>query len=208
MNPMLAKLTEMRTFDDGALRTTGLPDALIERFLATDPALTEAIDEAYAAHLALRSCMSDFLHLDEAAQIAQVQKDFVNFYPEDGVNPYVALAAPALAADVAIALGNLGYKPAEADRAATFNDGPGKVTKCDKTADKWHRFLDPAGTVLPLAPPQVEYTITSLGTGNRLIFHLRRVALKHVDERNRKVFDTRAFETFMSHFAIVVSSDF
>jgi len=93
MNPMLAKLAEMRTFDDGALRTTGLPDAVIERFLATDPALTEAIDEAYAAHLALRSCMSDFLHLDEATQIAQVQKDFVNFYPDDGVNPYVALAA-------------------------------------------------------------------------------------------------------------------
>lgn len=93
MNPMLAKLAEMRTFDDGALRTTGLPDAAIERFLATDPALTEAIDEAYAAHLALRSCMSDFLHLDEAAQIARVQQDFVNFYPEDGVNPYVALAA-------------------------------------------------------------------------------------------------------------------
>jgi hypothetical protein len=42
----------------------------------------------------------------------------------------------------------------EADRAVTFNDGPGKITKCDtKTDDKWHRFLDPAGTVLPLAPP-------------------------------------------------------
>lgn len=93
MNPMLAKLVEMRTFGDGAARTVGLPDAAIERFLDTDPALTEAIDEAYAAHLALRSCMDEFLHLDETTQIAQVQKDFVNFYPEDGVNPYVALAA-------------------------------------------------------------------------------------------------------------------
>lgn len=93
MNAMLEKLVEMRTFAEGAVRTVGLPDALIERFLATDPALGEAIDEAYAAHLALRSCMSDFLHLDEASQIAQVQADFVNFYPSDGVNPYVALAA-------------------------------------------------------------------------------------------------------------------
>lgn len=93
MNPMLAKLAEMRSFGDGALRTSGLPDALIERFLASDPALTEAIDEAYAAHLALRSCMSDFLHLDEATQIERAQADFVNFYPDDGVNPYVALAA-------------------------------------------------------------------------------------------------------------------
>ncbi|MBZ0223096.1 MAG: aminotransferase class III-fold pyridoxal phosphate-dependent enzyme [Dokdonella sp.] len=90
---MLAKLHEMRTFDEGALRTVGLPDEAIERFLASDPTLTEAIDEAYAAHLALRSCMSDFLHLDEATQIARTQADFINFYPEDGVNPYVALAA-------------------------------------------------------------------------------------------------------------------
>jgi acetylornithine/succinyldiaminopimelate/putrescine aminotransferase len=37
--------------------------------------------------------MADLLRLDEAAQLAAVQADFVNFYPEDGVNPYVALAA-------------------------------------------------------------------------------------------------------------------
>jgi len=92
MNPMLAKLKEMREFD-GAVRTTGLPDAVIERFLDADPELVQAIDEAYAAHLALRSCMPDFLHLDENEQIRQAQADFVNFYPEDGVNPYVALAA-------------------------------------------------------------------------------------------------------------------
>ena len=92
MNPMLTKLKEMREFD-GAVRTTGLPDAVIEQFVERDPALAEAIDEAYAAHLALRSCMADFLHLDEAEQIRQAQADFVNFYPEDGVNPYVALAA-------------------------------------------------------------------------------------------------------------------
>ncbi|HZP65372.1 MAG TPA: aminotransferase class III-fold pyridoxal phosphate-dependent enzyme, partial [Rudaea sp.] len=30
---------------------------------------------------------------DETAQMARVQADFVNFYPEDAVNPYVALAA-------------------------------------------------------------------------------------------------------------------
>ncbi|WP_131999224.1 aminotransferase class III-fold pyridoxal phosphate-dependent enzyme [Dokdonella fugitiva] len=89
---MLAKLKEMREFD-GTVRTTGLPDAAIERFLAADAELTQAIDEAYAAHLALRSCMPEFLHLDESEQIRQAQADFVNFYPEDGVNPYVALAA-------------------------------------------------------------------------------------------------------------------
>lgn len=92
MNSMLAKLKEMRDFD-GTLRTRGLADALIESHSETDAALIEAIDEAYAAHLALRSCMPDFLHLDEADQVAQAQADFVNFYPEDGINPYVALAA-------------------------------------------------------------------------------------------------------------------
>ena len=92
MNAMLAKLKEMREFD-GVPRTSGLADAIIERFAQTDPALVEAIDEAYAAHLALRSCMPEFLHLDEAAQIKTAQADFVNFYPEDGINPYIALAA-------------------------------------------------------------------------------------------------------------------
>lgn len=92
MHAMLAKLKEMREFG-GALRTRGLADETLERFVERDGALTEAIDEAYAAHLALRSCMPDFLHLDEAEQIARAQADFVNFYPDDGVNPYVALAA-------------------------------------------------------------------------------------------------------------------
>jgi acetylornithine/succinyldiaminopimelate/putrescine aminotransferase len=92
MNPMLAKLKEMREFD-GAVRTSGLADAAIERFVQTDPQLVEAIDEAYAAHLALRSCMPEFLHLDEVEQMRAAQADLVNFYPEDGVNPYVALAA-------------------------------------------------------------------------------------------------------------------
>ena len=92
MNPMLTKLKEMREFD-GSVRTSGLPDAVIERFATRDADLVEAIDEAYAAHLALRSCMADFLHLDEVEQIKRAQADFVNFYPEDGINPYIALAA-------------------------------------------------------------------------------------------------------------------
>jgi acetylornithine/succinyldiaminopimelate/putrescine aminotransferase len=89
---MLAKLKEMRDFD-GEVRTRGLADEAIERFAAHDTALVEAIDEAYAAHLALRSCMSEFLHMGEAAQIERAQADFINFYPEDGINPYIALAA-------------------------------------------------------------------------------------------------------------------
>ena len=43
----------------------------------------------------------------------------------------------------------------EADRAASFNDGPGGVQKCDKTGDKWHRFTGAAGTKMPTSPPSV-----------------------------------------------------
>jgi len=49
----------------------------------------------------------------------------------------------------------LGYvELADADRATGFNDGPGNITKCDKAANnKWHRFLAPAGLVMPLVAP-------------------------------------------------------
>ena len=92
MNALVTKLKEMRDFG-GAIRTPGLPDAQIERHAERHPELVEAIDAAYAAHLALRSCMSDVLRMDEQKQIEEVQADFVNFYPEDDVNPYVALTA-------------------------------------------------------------------------------------------------------------------
>ncbi len=51
----------------------------------------------------------------------------------------------------------LGYiELKEADRAISFNDGPGGISKCDKNVDnKWHRFLGPAGVVMPLVPPSL-----------------------------------------------------
>ncbi|HKE47990.1 MAG TPA: aminotransferase class III-fold pyridoxal phosphate-dependent enzyme [Rhodanobacteraceae bacterium] len=92
MNALLSKLKEMREFG-GAIRTPGLSDAEIEREGARHPELVEAIEAGYAAHLGLRSSLNDVLRMDESEQIALVQADFVNFYPEDGVNPYVALSA-------------------------------------------------------------------------------------------------------------------
>jgi acetylornithine/succinyldiaminopimelate/putrescine aminotransferase len=89
---LIAKLTEMRQFG-GAIRTHGLADADITRLAAGYPELGEAVDHAYALHQALRSEMPELLKLDENAQLARVQGDFINFYPEDGINPYVALAA-------------------------------------------------------------------------------------------------------------------
>jgi acetylornithine/succinyldiaminopimelate/putrescine aminotransferase len=92
MNALIAKLKEMRDFG-GAVRTQGLTDAQIEGESARHPELGEAILAAHAAHVELRSTMGEFLRKSEAEQIAEAQADFVNFYPEDGVNPYVALAA-------------------------------------------------------------------------------------------------------------------
>ena len=73
--------------------TIGLPDALLSQFLANDPTLTRAIDEALEAHRALRGEHEAELRSDEADLGPRLQADLVNFYPDETVNPYVALAA-------------------------------------------------------------------------------------------------------------------
>jgi acetylornithine/succinyldiaminopimelate/putrescine aminotransferase len=91
MSP-IAKLNELRSCG-GAARTQGLSDATIERFAQHDANLVAAIDEAHALFRNLAGEFDDLLKLDEAAQLARVQGDFVNFYADDSINPYVALAA-------------------------------------------------------------------------------------------------------------------
>jgi len=77
----------------GARRTHGLDDATVLKFAATHPDLVEAIDAAGAEYAAIREEFADLLDLDETAQAIAVQAGFVNFYSNDTVNPYVALAA-------------------------------------------------------------------------------------------------------------------
>lgn len=77
----------------GERRTTGLDDAVIERFLETHPLLGQAIAEAHAAHVALRGPWREALAGPETALITTLQADYVNFYEPATVNPYVALAA-------------------------------------------------------------------------------------------------------------------
>ncbi len=89
---MIEMLREMREYG-GKPRTTGLDEATIERFLATDPALAGAIEDALARHRELRAEFGDFLKLDENEQMLQAQAGFINFYPDDAVNPYVPAAA-------------------------------------------------------------------------------------------------------------------
>ncbi len=77
----------------GARRTHGLDDTTVLTFAATHPDLVEAIEAAGVEYAAIREEFADLLDLDEAAQALAVQAGFVNFYSNDTVNPYVALAA-------------------------------------------------------------------------------------------------------------------
>lgn len=89
---VMQKLEQLRR-QPGTRVTTGLPDAVIARFAASHPLLAQAVDEALVAMARLQRDLPDLLPLDEAEQIRAVQEGFVNFYPDDAVNPFVALAA-------------------------------------------------------------------------------------------------------------------
>jgi acetylornithine/succinyldiaminopimelate/putrescine aminotransferase len=92
MDSLIRKLDEMRRHG-GPARTRGLDDAIIRRFATSHPGLAEAIDEAHARFTALKAEMPGLLAADEATQVAEAQKGFINFYPDDAINPYIALAA-------------------------------------------------------------------------------------------------------------------
>lgn len=76
----------------GKVRTQGLDDATVERFAAADTDLAGAIADAHAAFLQLKTQHPELLGQDEDAQLHAVQSGFVNFYPDDGVCPYIPLA--------------------------------------------------------------------------------------------------------------------
>ena len=77
----------------GQRRTIGLDDATVNRLAASHAELAEAIDAGAAEYAAIKAEFSDLLDMDEDAQLHAVQAGFVNFYADDAVNPYIALAA-------------------------------------------------------------------------------------------------------------------
>ncbi len=77
----------------GTVRTRGLDDATVLRLAGQFPELANAVQAAVEQYAAIRAEFADLLDLDEQAQIDAVQAGFVNFYSDDAVNPYVALAA-------------------------------------------------------------------------------------------------------------------
>ena len=89
---LLDRLNALRKHG-GPARTTGLPDDVILDFAARDPKLPEAVEAAWEAFEELRSEEPELLELDEVGQAQAIQEGYVNFYADDAVNPYVALAA-------------------------------------------------------------------------------------------------------------------
>lgn len=77
----------------GAVRTRGLDDATLTRLAGRFPELVQAVQAAVQQYQAICAEFPELLDLDEQAQIDQAQAGFLNFYPGDTVNPYVALAA-------------------------------------------------------------------------------------------------------------------
>jgi len=77
----------------GQVRTAGLDDATVLSLAGRFPELVAAVHAAAEQYAAIRGEFAELLDLDEQAQIEAVQAGFVNFYSEDAVNPYVALAA-------------------------------------------------------------------------------------------------------------------
>jgi len=88
---MLDKLSAMRSYG-GEIRTHGLDDETLLRFAQTDDRLADAVDVAYAEFLGLQEEMPELMALPESELTAAVQDGFINFYPVEAVNPYVALA--------------------------------------------------------------------------------------------------------------------
>ncbi len=88
---IIERLHAMRNHGGKAL-TKGLPDDVIVKFAERDPRLREAVDVACAEYRHLCDERPELLALDEGSQIGEIQSDFVNFYADDAVNPYVGLA--------------------------------------------------------------------------------------------------------------------
>jgi acetylornithine/succinyldiaminopimelate/putrescine aminotransferase len=87
---IIDRLHEMRKYG-GEARTRGLPDDVILRFAERDERLVEAVDVAYNEFCQWCEQWPELMAMDEESQRREIQSDFVNFYADDAVNPYVGL---------------------------------------------------------------------------------------------------------------------
>ena len=89
---LIEKLAPLRAHS-GKRLTTGLDDAILLRLGASHPDLAAAVEAAAAEYAALDDEFSGLFAMDEDEQLRLVQAGYINFYADDAVNPYVALAA-------------------------------------------------------------------------------------------------------------------
>jgi len=73
--------------------THGLPEDTIEALLPGHPDLGEAIVQASRLRDEMGETTEEWFRMQEADLCEAVQEDILNFYPEQGINPYVPLAA-------------------------------------------------------------------------------------------------------------------
>jgi len=77
----------------GLAVTDGLPTETIEALLPRHPDLREAIVQASRLRDEMGTSNEAWFRMPEAELCRVVQDDILNFYPEQGINPYVPLAA-------------------------------------------------------------------------------------------------------------------
>ena len=91
-NSTLTKLEEMR-LHSGKSGTVGLPNDIIADFAEADPTLVEAVEMAHRAQATIRKEYPNLVAMNETELRKSIQSGYVNFYADDSINPYVALAA-------------------------------------------------------------------------------------------------------------------
>lgn len=89
---VIDKLETLRS-SGGQRRTRGLDDDVIRRFAAGDSRLEAAVDHALGVFECWKHAYPERVADDEENQRQALQAGYVNFYADDAVNPYVALAA-------------------------------------------------------------------------------------------------------------------
>ncbi len=89
---ILDNLSTLRSCS-GTVRSPGLDDATVLKLSAQFPDLNIAAQRAADALPALIAEFADLIEADEQAQIDATQSGFINFYPDDAISPYVAIAA-------------------------------------------------------------------------------------------------------------------
>lgn len=92
LSPSIGQLHRIRD-NTGPASTPGLEDEEIQRFLALDPLLEQAIGEASDVFDRLQQEFGDSLMHAEMDLITELQSGYVNFYNPATVNPYIAIAA-------------------------------------------------------------------------------------------------------------------